>query len=229
MAFTRVVRFFFLLVLGLCLFAHTQLIAQEKDAGLWTSLNFEAKVVKKLTASISEEFRFNENITELGSRFTDVGLEYKINKHFQVSANYRFTQKRRVDDYYSFRHRYYAAMKYSKKLKPFELSYRLQILDEYKDIGRASDGGVPDIYLRNKLGLKWDTQKPYTPYVSVELFTPLNYPRSYAFDNIRAIAGIEYEMTKHQKIDIFYLINKGVFEGNAQADFIVGLGYYYKL
>jgi hypothetical protein len=202
---------------------------QVNDAGLWTSVNFEAKIVKNLAVNLSEEFRFNENITELGTSFTDLGLEYKISKHFQVSANYRFTQKHRVDDYYSFRHRFYASVKYSRKIKPFELSYRLQLLDEYADIGRASDGGVPEFYLRNKLGIKWDTKKPYTPYASIELFSPLNYPRNTAFEALRAIAGMEYELTKHHKIDLFYLIDKEIHVSNPETSFVFGLGYYYKL
>lgn len=219
----------FFIVFVTCIIFYLPLAAQERDAGLWTSVNFEAKLVKKLTINISEEFRFNENISELGTSFTDAGLEYKINKHFQVSANYRFTQKRRVDDYFSFRHRVYAAVKYSQKIKPFELTYRVQLYNEYADIGRASDGGVPEFYLRNKLGLKWDIQKPFTPYASVELFSPLNYPWNNAFDGIRTTAGAEYELTKHHKLDFFYLIDKGILEGNPETDFVIGFGYYYKL
>lgn len=223
------VRFFTLFISAACLLFGSQSFAQQKDAGLWTSVNFEAKLVKKLTFNISEEFRFNENITELGACFTDIGLDYKINKHFQVSANYRFIQKRRTDDYYSFRHRYYAAAKYSRKLKPFELTYRLQFLDQYEDIGRASDGGIPIYYLRNKLIVKWDTRKPYTPYVSIELFSPLNYPREVVFDNIRTQAGVEYAFTKHHKIEAYYMINKEINVSNPETNFILGLGYYYKL
>jgi hypothetical protein len=229
MTLRRVVRIAVLTFVVSSLLIGKQLMAQAKDAGLWTSVNFEAKLVKKLTFNISEEFRFNENVSELGMTFTDAGLEYKINKHFQVSANYRFIQKRRVDDYYSFRLRYYAAVKYSKKIKPFELTYRLQLLDEYEDIGRASDGGVPIYYLRNKLGLKWDTETPFTPYFSVELFTPLNYPRNNALDGIRTIAGVEYKLAKHHELDFFYLIDKGILEGNPETNFVIGIGYYYKL
>jgi hypothetical protein len=229
MMLPKSVRFFLLFVSAACLLLDSQLFAQQNDAGLWTSVNFETKIVKKLTFNLSEEFRFNENITELGAYFTDIGLDYKINKHFQVSANYRFIQRRRTDDYYSFRHRYYAALKYSKKLKPFELTYRLQFLDQYEDIGRASDGGIPICYLRNKLSVKWDTKKPVTPYVSIEVFSPLNYPRQVVFDNIRTQAGIEYTFTKHQKIEVYYLINKEINVSNPETNFVLGLGYYYKL
>jgi hypothetical protein len=146
-----------------------------------------------------------------------------------VSANYRFIQKRRIDDYYSFRHRFYVSAKYSKKFKPLDFSYRLQFLDQYEDIGRASDGGIPIFYVRNKLSVKWDTKKPVTPYISIEVFSPLNYPREVAIDIIRSVAGVEYDITKHHKIDFYYMINKEVNVSNPLTSFIIGFGYYYKL
>jgi Protein of unknown function (DUF2490) len=203
--------------------------AQVKDAGLWTSVNLEAKLVKKLSLSISEELRFNENVTELGAAFTDVGLSYKLNKHFQFGANYRFIQRHRVDDYYSFRHRFYIDAKYSHKLKPFEVSLRTRLQNQVEDIGRAADGGIPVYYLRNKLSANWNTRKAYTPYVSLELFSPLNYPREVAFDGIRTVAGVEYEFTKHHKVDAFYLIQKELNVERQVTDFVIGIGYYYKL
>ena len=213
----------------LALLFSSPLMGQEKDAGLWTSVNLEAKLVKKLSFNISEELRFNENVTELGAAFTDAGFSYKLNKHFQFAVNYRFIQRRRMDNYYSYRHRFYADIKYSHKLKPFELSFRTRFQDQISDIGRASDGGIPEYYLRNKLSLKWDTKKAYSPYISIELFSPLNYPRLNAFDAMRTTAGVEYEFSKHHKIDVYYMIQKVVNVSKPETDFIVGLGYFYKL
>ncbi|MDO9255146.1 MAG: DUF2490 domain-containing protein [Bacteroidales bacterium] len=225
----KTVRLLVFLVFPTGLLFSSPLMGQEKDAGLWTSVSFEAKLVKKAAFNISQEFRFNENITELGAAFTDAGLSYKLNKHFQFAVNYRFTQRHRVDDYYSFRHRFYADIKYSHKLKPFGISLRTRFQDQYSDIGRASDGGIPEYYLRNKLSLGLDLNKRYSPYISVELFSPLNYPRYNAFDNIRTTAGIEYAISKHHKIDISYMIQKEVNVSEPQMDFVLGLGYSYKL
>lgn len=202
---------------------------QIKDAGLWTSINFEAKLVKKLSFTISEELRFNENVTELDASFTDAGVTYKLNKHFQIAANYRFTQRHRDENYYSFRHRFYTDIKYSKKLKPFEIAFRTRFQDQISDIGRASDGGVPEYYLRNKLSLNWNLDKPYKPYISIELFSLLNYPRSFAFNANRIAAGLEYAISKHHKIDVYYMIQKELNVSNPETDFIIGLGYYYKI
>jgi hypothetical protein len=225
----KTVRLLVILAFPIGLLYCSPVKGQVKDAGLWTSINFEAKLVKKLTFNISEELRFNENITELGAAFTDAGLTYKLNKHFQFAANYRFNQRRRLDNYYSFRHRFYADVKYSHKLKPFEISFRTRIQDQISDIGRAKDGGVPEYYLRNKLSLKWDLDKPYTPYFSVELFSPLNYQRYSAFDNIRTTAGVEYSLSKHHEIDIYYMVQKEFNISKPVTYFVLGLGYYYKI
>ena len=203
--------------------------AQVKDAGLWASFSLEAKLAKKVSGNIAQEFRFNENISELGTAFTDVGLSFKLNKHFQVAANYRFTQKHRTDDSYSLKHRVYVDVKYEKKAKPIQIVFRSRFQDEYSDLGRASDASIPNYYLRNKLTLEWDLDKPYTPFLSVELFSPLNYPREYLFDNIRSSAGIEYTITKKQKIDLYYLIQRELNVSRPEIDFILGVGYSFKL
>jgi len=211
------------------MFSVTGLEGQNRDAGLWTSVSFEAKLVKKLSASISQEFRFNENITELGTALTDAGIDYKLSKHFQFSVNYRYIQKHLSDNNYSFRHRFYVDVKYEKKKKPFQIQFRSRLQDQYADIGRASDGGIPEYYLRNKMSLNLDMDKAYSPYISIELFSPLNFPRTYAFDNIRASAGVEYSITKHQKVDMYYMIQKELNVNRPGTGFVVGLGYSYKL
>jgi hypothetical protein len=211
------------------MFSVTGLEGQNRDAGLWTSVSFEAKLVKKLSASISQEFRFNENITELGTALTDAGIDYKLSKHFQFSVNYRYIQKHLSDNNYSVRHRFYVDVKYEKKKKPFQIQFRSRLQDQYADIGRASDGGIPEYYLRNKMSLNLDMDKAYSPYISIELFSPLNFPRTYAFDNIRASAGVEYSITKHQKVDMYYMIQKELNVSRPGTGFVVGLGYSYKL
>src|SRR5665811_1306937 len=132
----KAVRFLVFLAFPIGLLYSFPLKGQVKDAGLWTSAGFEFKVVKKLTASISEEVRFNENISEAGMIITDFGVAYKFDKHFQFAVGYRYSQKRKVEDYYSMRHRFNVDVKYEKKIKPFQIQYRFRFQDQYSDIGR---------------------------------------------------------------------------------------------
>jgi hypothetical protein len=225
----RAVRYCGFLVLYLGVFHCYSLKSQNQDAQVWTSVNLEAKIVKKLTANVAQEVRFNENVTEVGTIYTDLGLEYKLNKHFQVSINYRFVEKRRTDDYYSFRQRIYIDLKYDEKIKPFQIQFRSRIQDEVSDIERAADGGIPEYYLRNKLTLKLDKWKKLTPFVSVELFSPLEDEYKGLFDNIRSSAGIDYDLSKHHKVELFYMIQQELNVSQPETDFVLGVGYGFKL
>ena len=218
-----------LLVLLLLVILFDSGMSQNRDAQLWTSVSAEVKLMKRLAAGFSQELRFNENMTEAGTIYTDLGVEYKLNKRFQVSVNYRFVEKRRKDNYYSFRQRIYIDFKYDEKIKPFQLLFRSRLQDEYADIGREPDGGVPEYYIRNRLGLKYDKWKKFSPYVSVEVFSPLNARYRILLDNLRSTAGIEYAFTKHHKADVFYMIQKEINVSHPETDFVVGLGYSYKL
>lgn len=217
-------------ILGVAFFCHSkQLQAQTRDAGLWTSASFETKIIKKLTLAVSQEIRLNENMTEVGTIFSDAGLTYKLSKNFKVGLNYRFIKKREINNLYSTRHRGYIDIKYLKKNKPFEFQFRSRIQDEYSDIGKASDGGIPEYYLRNKLSVSLDLDKAFSPYGAIELFSPLNYQRNIVFDNVRVSAGLSYSISKHHKIDAFYLIQKELNTSEPETEYILGLGYSFSL
>jgi hypothetical protein len=224
---TVTTRIFLALLSGLSFYG--TLKAQVKDAGLWTSISIETKVSKKLSAGLTQELRFNENISELGTAFTDVGLSFKVSKRLQIAANYRFTQKHRIDGNYNLKQRLYIDVKYAKKIKPFQITLRSRLQDEYSQPAHSADDGTPQHHVRNKLNIEWDLDKPYKPYLSVELFSPLNYPREYLFDNIRGAAGIEYALTKKQKIDLFYMVQEELNVSRPEIDFIIGIGYSFKL
>ncbi|HKR05723.1 MAG TPA: DUF2490 domain-containing protein, partial [Bacteroidia bacterium] len=114
--------------------------SQVKDAGLWSSVNLEKKITQKLTAGLSEELRFNENITELGTAFTEIGVDYKFYKFVSLGISYRFIQKRRVDDFYSTRHRYNIDLSLKYKIKKISVSLRERFQTQYADVNTSEDG-----------------------------------------------------------------------------------------
>jgi len=213
----------------MCLFCIPEAPAQVKDAGLWTSLGFEAKLVKKLSATVTQEYRFNENVTELGTWISETGLEYKLNKYVKASVNYRFTMKRQTNNQYSPRHRLFIDVKAEKKIKPVIFQFRTRFQEEYADIGRAPDGGFAGYYSRNKFSFKFDLDRKWEPYLSVELFSPLRHNQPFVFDDIRYSAGFEYTLSKHHKLDLFYMIQNEMNVNNPVTDFIGGIGYQFKL
>jgi hypothetical protein len=217
-------RYLFLVLL---LFSFIPALGQVNDASLWSSLNIEKKITPDLSANLNQEFRFNENISELGIFFTDVGLLYKINKSIRISGNLRFINNRRLDDSYSQRCRYYLDLSFRKKFKPLVISFRTRFQSQYKIYAEEKDVN-PFYYNRDKLTLKIDLDKKYTPYLSSEIFIPLTESTDYMMlDNVRYAAGVEYKFNRMHTIDLFYMIDKELNQPNPATNFITGVGYYF--
>ncbi len=216
------------LILNFLLFSSAT-FGQMNDAGLWTSLTFEAKLIKKLSASISQEYRFNENVTELGSWISEAGLEYKLNKYIKASVNYRFTLKRMKNNLYSPRQRFFVDIKAEKKIKPLIFQFRTRFQEEYADVSRTPEWGFAGFYSRNKFTFKFDLDKKWEPYTSFELFSPIGHDQPYIFDDIRFAAGVELALSKHHKLDLYYMIQRELYVNMPVTDFIGGIGYQYKL
>lgn len=200
--------------------------AQNNDACLWLGLNIEKNITRSFIFNISQEVRMNENISELGSFLTDAGFTYKINKLFKISANYRFINKRQIDDFYSKRHRYYFDLTFRKKIKPFIMQFRTRFQSQYEDIYSSDNGFIPSNYSRNKLTLKLDLDKKFAPYINTEIYIPLNKKDNLIYiDNTRFSSGVEYEINRVHSFDIFYMIQKEFNVPKPETDFIIGINY----
>jgi hypothetical protein len=203
--------------------------SQENDAGLWLNLNLEKKITPAFSFSFSEEVRMYENITEVGIIFSDIGLAYKFGPRFRISANYRFINKKRLDDSYDNRQRYYVDLLYREKITPLILLFRVRFQSQYTDIFTSPEGKIPDYYSRTKLTLKLDIDKRIKPYLYAESFFKLGNPEGILFDGIRYSAGIEYSINRLHMVDLFYMIQKQYNVNNPETDFIVGIGYFFTL
>jgi hypothetical protein len=203
--------------------------SQENDAGMWLSLNVEKKITPAFSLNFSEEVRMYENITEVGIIFSDIGLAYKFGTRFRISANYRFINKKRLDDSYDNRQRYYFDFTYREKVTPLIIMFRVRFQSQYTDIFTSPEGKIPEYYSRTKLTLKLDIDKRIKPYLYAESFFKLGNPEGILFDGIRYCAGIEFSFNRLHMVDLFYMIQRQFNVNNPETDFIVGIGYYFTL
>jgi hypothetical protein len=201
-------------------------LAQVNDAGLWTSIALEKKITKKINIVASQEFRFNENISELGTFFTEIGPEFKISKGFTAGISYRFIQKLRLDDSYSTRHRINTDLSYRLKLKDFSISLRERYQIQYADYYSAGEGEIAKTTLRSKLNVKYRINKKFDASVFGEVFNPLFTGETYISD-YRVGVGIDYQIFKHLGAEVFYLINKELKVSNPTTDYVSGVGITY--
>lgn len=203
-------------------------VAQVNDAGLWLNISIDKKLNNKFTLSLKQSFRLNENMAELGTALSDLGLEYKISKGFSVSGNYRFSQRRQLDDTYSSRHRYYTDLNYRIKAQPFVVRFRGRYQSQYNDLFSGEQNRAASNYLRGRLSVQYKPAARYLPYISSEWFYPVNDPELRQVDRIRCIAGVEYEWSKKSSFDLFYMYQSERNQKNPLHEFIIGLGYQFK-
>jgi hypothetical protein len=205
-------------------------IAQNyPDAGSWNTFNVEYGINSRFTGLFAEECRVKENFSRLNLFYTNIGIEYKATKYFKAALIYRFIDKYQEDNSFSFRHRLMLDLTLKRKFGKFGLSYRQRLQAEEKDIYSSDDGRINEWYSRNKFAVKYDLDKPYKPYVSVELRYQVYNPRKIESDQtwhrVRYVAGVDYKLNNKNTIGVYYLIQREWNVPDPQHQYIVGLEY----
>ena len=213
--------FFLLILVG------NSLHAQVNDAQLWLSVNLEKKITPALAIGFSQELRLNENMTEAGTIFSDLGLSYRFNKRFKAGASYRFTLKRQLDDTYERKNSWYLEGFYREKLSPVSMVLRLRYQSRYAEASTSEKAGIPENHLRTKLTIKYDLKKKFEPYLYGEAFFQTCTTASQSFDQLRLCAGIEYSFNRKHMIDLHYLFCKEYHVKHPETDYVVGVSYYF--
>ncbi len=207
-------------------FFFTTVFAQRQDAGLWTSATVQKRITTKLSLALAQEIRLNENITEVGTLFSEAAMDYRFARRWNAGLAYRFIQRRRMDNSYSFRHRLIADLSYRFRFKKLTLTPRLRYQLQYSDVNSSPAGRIPEATLRSRLALRYNLEKRYFPFFSVELFIRLTGERF--VDNIRYQAGFDYDLSKYHTLTVFYLINKETQIRNPLTEYVAGMGYRYQ-
>lgn len=203
------------------------------DAGLWTTATLEHSLNKKWGMFINEEIRLRDNFNALDLFYTTIGMEYKMDKYFKTSLAYRPTQKLVPGNIFSFRNR--LQWDFSIKTNPgkFDFCYRHRLQADLKNVYSSDKGHLPEWFSRNKFQVKYNLDKSYAPYLSVELRYQILDPGSresdYAWHRARYQAGIDYKIYPHHTFGLYYMIQNEFNVANPEALYIIGLEYTYKL
>ncbi len=212
------------------LISFTTCIAQVyPDAGSWNTFNLEVKINKRLSAQFTEELRFKENFSRLNLLYTNAGLEYRVLKNLKAAFVYRFINKYQDENYFSLRHRLMLDVSAKKKYKKVDFAYRFRLQAEEQDMYSSVNGRIPEWYWRNKLTAKYDLDKPYTPYASVEFRYQIrdvqNIESDHTWHRTRWVAGVDYKKNDYSTFGIYYLIQHEYNVKSPQAQYIIGLEY----
>lgn len=220
-----------LTILTLNFFLNPLLGQVRQDAGMWTTLSIQHALNKKINLVIDEEFRLRENYQRINLFYTNVGIDFKVNKFLKISPTYRFIQKKGLEGNYSFRHRLMLDVIIKKKIDRITLSERVRYQIEVQDLYTSKKGKLPEQYLRLKTDVKYDIGNNITPFYSIEFRYQIKDPRGdgpiydNGFHRVRNMLGAEYEINKKNSVNLYYLFQTEFNISTPESIYILGIGY----
>ena len=210
-----------------------------RDIETWTGISVEKKLFdKKITVSVDQEIRNNDNSSNLNVYFTEVGVEYEFLKNFIAGFGYRFIKDKNKENIYKNKQRYNFDLNYNTKFQRFKLYSRLryQRKNEFNSTDEAESKFR--ILLKGKYNIKdWKLD----PYVSSEIFIGKIYENSFNehsgkldLQKMRFTLGTSYQIKNIGKLNMFYRLEHetGVFSNiyNIPVNtHIIGINYNFSL
>lgn len=218
-----------LLVLLISNIGYGQSALDYPDAGSWNTLNINFDLSKKLSLGLTQEFRLKENYSRLNLFYTELGMEYKLNKNVKTSLKYRLTEKNTDYNNISLRHRISWDANFKTKYRKFSFSYRHRLQVEYRNAFSSLTGLVPEYYSRSKFGAEYQLNKRFSPYFTTELRYQIqddrNIESEHQFHRIRYQFGFDYVLNSYSKLGVYYLIQREWNVKHPEKLFITGLEY----
>lgn len=215
----------------LMLFTRFLSAQRSKDAGMWATLSVQHTLTKKINFVVDQELRLKENFQRINLFYTNIGIDYKLNKFIKVSPTYRAIQKKLLDGFYSNRHRLMLDVTIKKKHNKITLSERVRYQIEVQDLYTSKKGKLAEQFLRFKTDFKYSLADKFTPYISCELRYQIRSPRGDGpvydnnFHRIRNVLGLEYQLNKKNSVNLYYLIQTEFNISTPESIYILGLAY----
>jgi len=214
------------IILLLNIFSLQNINAQDNDYGFWSSLNFKKDISKKLSTSLSGEFRTRDKLNSIDRYNAKVNLSYDVLPFLKASFDYKYIYKKELSEitkknnyipsYWSPSHSFRFSLQGKYEWNDFEFSLRERYQHNYQsslsvekydlETGERKDNEYIDAdsdnLIRSRFKVEWNIKKKhYKPFVSYELFNKLS---SLNLKKSRFKLGIEYKINKHNSFDFYY-------------------------
>lgn len=167
---------------------------------IWLGAACKLDFKKGWAVTVQYRVRETKDVTKYYGAYLFISPEYKINKHFNVFADYRYASVVDVGYY----HRFAIGGEAQTKWKRFEFVFRpmIQKQNQYF-LGDDEQNFDNSAYLRPRLKIQYKVNKRVDVYIYGEPFVDIQNKTS--VDWWQNSFGVKYEYTKNQKINFFYI------------------------
>ncbi|MFW5821042.1 MAG: DUF2490 domain-containing protein [Bacteroidota bacterium] len=203
--------------------------SQDKDFGLWTSVELEKDLSKNLELEIGIENRLEDNLNQRDETFFDTGLSYRKGI-FVAGFGYRITNKNERGGSSGYSHRFIGQMRLRPEWKRFSFDYRARFQKQYFNIYSSENGHIPENFIRNRVRAGYNIRKTdLEPSISYELFYLLDHREKGFFQKGRFKLELSYEINKKNSLEISYIVQETINEADLQKTYVIGIGYKYEI
>jgi outer membrane receptor protein involved in Fe transport len=219
-------RLFLLIVFFLLIHITSQ--GQQKDFGIWKSINLNLDVHKKTNIAISQEFRLFENATELGNHISEISIKQTVFNNFRIDLTYRLANKKQVDNSFFIAHRLAFDLRYKVPIiNNFSLKLRTRYQGNLRKLQDDFQRSPINQAWRNKIGLAYKINKSFSAEVAAEFFNRID--RNLLLRSYRLSADIGYKPAKSHELNFGVVFQQEKNKSNPYTDFVIQTGYTYDL
>ena len=234
------------MVLAFMLLASVEVKAEGDDFGIWTEVDVEKKVSKKLSLEGGLEMRTRDNVKTVDRWSGSVGASYKLTDWLKASAGYTLLydnnekwndKQTKVANFWGTRHRFNVSLTGSVDFGNLSVSLRERWQYTYRpektvERTKVTNGKVEDKTYngkgknvwRNRLQLKYKVSSMWRPYVNGE-----TYVAGSGLEKYRLSAGTEIRLSKKHSFDVHYMFQKSCSDDDDEGNrHILGVGYTFK-
>lgn len=205
------------------------LYAQQKDFEGIFSVNLEKKISRSFSIEVLEQNTFNQNMNELSYWFVETSLSYRLTRNLSFSGAYRFMELRNRDNFYNNRQILIGDINYSKSIKRFSFSARARFQNMYYGDLFDTYYRAPKLYNRDRITLRYKYSYYFAPYISAELFFPINNPVNKSMNMVRGTVGLFYQFNERFKTEVYYQIQQQLNVKNKYTFYVASLNLYYTI
>ncbi len=211
-----------------CILATTCFAQRQNDLVLTSGLVVEKKLSRSFTASLTNQYTLNQNLDELGYFYYDMGISYKLNGNFSGEVHNRFIQFRNLDNFYDNRQMPYVDLSYSKSRKNFLLTFRSRLQETFYGFHFEQTYHKPALYSRNNVSFSYRINYYINPFISFEIFYPINNPLRKGMDQFRETAGMSYTFNRTYKVETYYQVQNLTNRIHKKYNYVMGITGYYR-
>lgn len=213
-----------------CTLSGVKVYGQFNDIGAVGSVSVSKDVGKGIDVTLGQEFRINQNLTTFDRSLTSLGVDYKVYKKLlKVEANYDFIRQNQIE-YFETRQRISTALSTQLKWLSIGIKIRTKGQMSWRDESRGDYKINPKYMWRNKLEFDYSIfGSPLKPYVSGEIFCPLNGADGFYLNEYRTVMGLKYRMSRRTTLDFMLRYDQEVQQANPKSALYGGIGWNYDL